>query len=503
MQNQHDTTNTTVPEKGKFAKVSIDESYLIQLGHKAKKIWGARIIDKAIVRSAGMRVPYYVAEHIIAKYCYQNNDIKGNVARLREEARLVTPTPDNRESIKVKIFKDKTHNAAMNDPSNHKTVSIYDKLVVHIDTATGNLVGALENLGATCAVHQSTVEQFPELLNDGIWCCLVLYGVEAGGKATILIRSITPLQYSNVDLEEYKRLRYEFTNQEWVDLLVASLGYNPVDYNYNAKIVLLLRLLPLIEPNFNMLELGPRQTGKTYLLRNFSNSVYVASGANISAATLFHNIATRDTGILGHYKVAVLDEISNTTFDGPAVVSMLKDYMESGQYGRGGITQTSDASIVMTGNIDIVGNGPDPRYTHWFEPLPTQLKDLAFLDRINCYIPGWEIPKIRTNSIFCGQAFAIDYLGRVLQALRKEDYRDQCHRYPGELGLTRRDIVSVEKITSGLIKLMNPDGNVTDEQIASQVSIAQQLRGNVTHQLAIMSPGEFGQYSTVKYSKVV
>src|SRR5262249_44946730 len=230
-------------------------------------------------------------------------------------------------------------------------------------------------------------------------------------------------------------------------------------------LLVLARLVPLVERNVNLVELGPRQTGKTFLLRNTSPRVFTISGGRTTPANLFVNLATKAIGILGTRKVVVFDEIAHTSFgDEDATISTLKDYMESGQFSRGTKSFAADASLVFTGNLDVEGDQPDPRYRHLFEPLPSELIDSAFLDRVHGYLPGWEIPKITTASLASEVGFVTDYFGEVLVRLREQDFQSHVRGVEFSAGMTRRDQVAVERIASGLIKLIYPDGRISGEE---------------------------------------
>jgi ATP-dependent Lon protease len=238
--------------------------------------------------------------------------------------------------------------------------------------------------------------------------------------------------------------------------------------------------------------LGPRQTGKTFLLRNVSPRVFTLSGGKTTPANLFVNLNTNAIGILGTRKVVVLDEIAHTSFgDESATISTLKDYMESGQYSRGNKSYATDASLVFAGNLDVEGELPLSQYRHLFEPLPSALIDVAFLDRIHGYLPGWEIPKITPAALARGVGFVTDYFGEVLVKLRDENYQGLVRGLKWSPGMTRRDVVAVERITSGLIKLLYPDGRLSDVEMREAAALACELRQRVHNQLCLIAPGEF------------
>src|SRR5262249_53922967 len=228
------------------------------------------------------------------------------------------------------------------------------------------------------------------------------------------------------------------------------------------------------------------------LLRNVSPRAFTISGGKTTPANLFVNLSTRAVGILGSRKVVIFDEIAHTSFgDEDATISTLKDYMESGQFSRGAKTFAADASLLFAGNLDVEGDQPDPRYRHLFEPLPSQLVDSAFLDRIQGYLPGWEVPKITPSALSNGVGFVTDYFGEVLVKLREENYHDRIKGLDFAAGMTRRDQVAVERIASGLIKLLYPDGLLIKDELEEAVSLACEMRQRVHNQLTEIAPGEY------------
>jgi ATP-dependent Lon protease len=338
------------------------------------------------------------------------------------------------------------------------------------------------------------LEQNPGLLLGGLWgTARIRYAPEADAEHPNELVSFTPFQVGPPDLAAFRAGRARFTTDEWIDLMLQSAGYAPRSFpNKRHRLLLLARLTPLVQPNLNLIELGPRQTGKTFLLRNVSPRVFTVSGGRTTPANLFVNLATRAVGILGTRKVVVFDEIAHTTFgDTDATLSTLKDFMESGQFSRGARSFATDASLVYTGNLDVQDDLPDTRYRHLFEPLPDELIDTAFLDRLHGYLPGWEIPKITPEALANGAGFITDYFGEVLARLREDDFQGETQGLTFAAGMTRRDQVAVERITSGLVKLIYPDGRMTDEERKELVTLACELRQRVHNQLAEMAPGEF------------
>jgi ATP-dependent Lon protease len=343
-------------------------------------------------------------------------------------------------------------------------------------------------------VSPEVLEQHPGMLLGGLWGTVrIHYSPETDPEAPNQLASFTPFQIGLPDLDAYKAGRAHFTTDEWLQLMLQSAGYAPEGFpERRQRLLLLARLVPLVQRNVNFIELGPRQTGKTYLLRNVSPRVFTVSGGKTTPANLFVNLATRAVGILGTRKVVVFDEIAHTTFGAQdETISTLKDYMESGQFSRGNLAFTADASLVFSGNLDVEGTAPEERYRHLFEPLPAELIDAALLDRLHGFLPGWEISKMTPGSLSGGVGFLTDYLGEALARLREDDYQDRARSVAFGPGLTQRDQTSVARISSGLIKLLYPNGRFTDDDLEEVIDLACELRQRVHNQLAEIAPGEF------------
>jgi ATP-dependent Lon protease len=449
---------------------------------KASQLFGKSAVYKWLTRDAGIpRVPRYAAEWLVGYFCQPGQEANG-LKTVREAVAYHVPEPERRHSLLQRLrIEGKVH--------------LYDLVEARVDLKTNRVIAKLSNLGVDgVSVPDKAVKRIPQLLiGGGVWCSMDLTYCPEDRQHPIHIYTVSAFQ-TTVEPSQFRDARQYFTLDEWVDLLLASVGYEPDRFTPRQKILLLVRLAPVVESNLNLIELGPRQTGKTFLLRNVAPSCYTASGAQVTAASLFANVSTGVPGVLASYKTVVLDEISHTTVDDLATISIMKDYLESGQFSRGGRVYTSDASLVMTGNLDVDFGQPSSRYRHLFEPLPYGLQDTALLDRIHGYLPGWEIPVLQPSSFSTGIGLTTDYVGQMLQYLRKRDLRAECYPVLQRLGLplTTRDYRAVEKISSALLKLLFPDGHHTFTEVSKIVVLALELRGRVTEQLAIMAPGEFG-----------
>lgn len=452
--------------------------------HKLRQIFDGMVVKKALVRDAGLsRLPQYVVEYLVANHVDERN-ARADLKKIREHIATIFPEAETREVVKAQLLK-------------QGEVVLIDKAAVTVNLKTGQLVCSLTFLGENKAeIIDSVVNKHPRLLTGGLWGSYrlkYLPGPTPKAPNRVIVVGVMPFQAAAPDAEDFGLRRAQFTTEEWMDVLLTSVGYETGRLSPREKLLYLTRLIPAVEPNVNIMELGPRQTGKTFLLRNVSPSVYTASGANVSAASLFANVTTGTMGILGSFKIVQLDEIASTRFDDPSTVSMMKDFMESGQFARGGKSYSSEASMVLAGNIDVQGKQPDARYKHLFEPLPKMLRDTAFLDRIHGYLPGWEVPKISPDSISQGYGLVVDYLGQALGVLRQRDRRDVVHSISLASNMTKRDVVAIEKMVSGLVKLVFPHDQYTGTELTYLINFAAELRQRVNNELAKMAPGEFSE----------
>ena len=459
-----------------------DEHPLSELDKKAHALLGDKVVVKSLASSAAFnRLPRYVSEYLIAKYV-KPETWKADIANIQSKIAELLPDMDRRELLKDKLL-------------SRGEVTLIDLVEVRIDLRGGQRLARLPALGdIKVRVGASLTEENPGLLLGGLWgTAKVKYAPEIDADAPNELATFTPFQVGPPDLTAYRAKRAEFTTEEWAGLMLQSAGYAANAFpDFRTKMLLFARMVPLVERNINIIELGPRQTGKTFLLRNLSPRVFTISGGRTTPANLFVNLSTKQVGILGTRKVVVFDEIAHTTFgDGDETISTLKDYMESGQFSRGSIGFASDAGLVFAGNIDVEGTQPHPKYDHLFEPLPGTLIDSAFHDRMHGYIPGWEVPKITPASVATGVGFVIDYFGEVLVKLRDDSFVDAVRAVPMHAGLTRRDQTAVERLSSGLLKILHPDGKWTEPELLAIVTFASELRQRVHQQLCVLAPGEF------------
>jgi ATP-dependent Lon protease len=459
-----------------------DEHPLTELDRKAHSLLGDKVVIKALAQQAAFQgLPRYVSEYLIAKYV-KPDTWRDDLSKMQAKVRELLPDLEHRELLKERLL-------------SRGEITLIDNVDARVDLRGGQRwarVPALQD--NKVRISPTFLEQHAGLLLGGLWGTVkVRYAPEVNAEDPNEIVSFTPFQVGPPDLAAYRAARSQFTSDEWIALMLTSAGYSPEAFpERQTRLLLLSRLVPLVERNVNLLELGPRQTGKTFLLRNLSPRVFTISGGKASPANLFVNLSTKAIGIIGTRKVVVFDEIAHTTFgDEEATISTLKDYMESGQFSRGSLAFAADASLVFTGNLDVSDNQPLSTYRHLLETLPEELIDSAFQDRMHAYLPGWEIPKITPAAVSRGVGFVTDYFGEALVRLREDSHVDRIRSVPLGEGLTKRDHTAVERVGSGLIKLLYPDGKVSDDELREVVNLACDFRQRVHDQLCKLAPGEF------------
>ncbi len=458
---------------------------------KLKDIYRGKVVNKAHTLNTGVdEFPRYVLEYLIDNYCAEETfeqDMEKVVRRLKENFVFGAEA----EKIRHYIRENRRHSVI---------ASLEARLVETEDKYWATLSAINENF---VNIPEEIVRQYPMLLSGGMWGT-----IELGYDETLVfnkkirpfkIISFTPFQVSMINLDDYIEKRAAFNSDEWVDILVNSCGLNPAVMTRREKILYLTRCVPLVETNVNMVELAPRETGKTYLYRNVSYYAHVLSGGKATPAQLFINLNTGQVGMVGTRDVVVFDEIANTDFTDPkALVSIMQGYMQDAKFSRGKKEILAFASLVFVGNLDVQGNLPHEKYYHLFEPLPEFLQVIAFLDRVHGYLPGWEIPKLGADSYARDYGFITDYFCEIMHELRRTDVLPAL-RSRFELidaartqrGLSGRDLRAVNKLLSGLLKLLYPHGQVSDDELAEVLTIACEYRQRVREQLHLIAPGEY------------
>lgn len=456
-----------------------------------KETFAGKVVNKRLTFNTGMdEFPRYVLEYLIDNYCSEetfDDDFERVKRRLRENFVHGAEA----ERIRAYIRENREHTLIAN---------LEVRLVETEDKYWGTISAINESF---VNVEESLVRQYPMLLAGGMWGTITLtYDENEVHNKKIRpfkVTDFTPFQISMIDVREFIEKRCQFGDAEWLDILTNSFGLNPERMNRREKLLYLSRAVPLVETNHNMIELGPRETGKTYLFRNVSYYAHVLSGGKATPAGLFINLNTGAVGLVGTREAVVFDEIANTDFTDPkAMVSIMQGYMQDSKFSRGKKEILAFGSIVMVGNLDVQGRLPHEKYYHLFEPLPSYLQVEALIDRIHYYLPGWEVPKITPTSASQDYGFITDYLCEIMHELRRVEVLGPFkNRY--ELietsdhgpGLTSRDVRAIHKTLSGLLKLMYPHGQATDEQLEEVLLLAIEGRQRVRNQLHLMAPGEY------------
>jgi ATP-dependent Lon protease len=464
---------------------------LTTLDEKVRALAPDKVVLKPLTRwnDAYKEFPRYVMEFLCARYVSADDPAEGQ-ARIDRIIRERYVESGAKELIRHRI-------------KERGTYALLGELKVRYDSRRDVYWADLPAIGEqTARIAPAVLKRYEDLLlTSGAWGTIdVTHDPEFKIKGTIypfVVEEFTPFQVSRIDVEEFVRLREALSDEEWLDLLVQSIGFNPERFDRRTKMLMLLRLVPFVEANFNLIELGPRETGKTYTYRNTSSKSFVVSGSRVTAAALFFNNNTRRMGILGLKDVVFFDEIAHAEFDDVlTTLSVLKDYMQTGRFSRSGQEYTAQASIVLGGNIDcdVLRRQPSRRYLHLFEPMPDELQDPAFLDRLHAYLPGWEMPKIEPENYANGYGFITDYLAEIFARLRQRNYQMIVEAQTDLSGLGERNRTAVKKTSAGLLKLLYPHrtiDTIREHELAPCLSLANECRQRILDQLAVMLPGEF------------
>jgi len=449
--------------------------------------FSGKIVRKDLTKriKEGANVPVYVLEYLLGMYCSSQDEeiIEQGVQNVKNILSRNYVRPDEAQKVISKIRELGSY-------------TVIDKVSVKLNYRTDTYVAEFSNLGLTgIPISSSYPSQYERLLAGGIWCIVQMeYFYDEGDKNRVpfIINKLTPIQMPTIDMEEFKRSRAAFTTDEWVDVILRSTGIEPDKLNKRQKWLHLLRLVPLVENNYNYCELGPRSTGKSHVYKEISPNSILVSGGQTTVANLFYNMNTRQIGLVGLWDCVAFDEVAGITFKDKDGIQIMKDYMASSSFSRGKEEKNATASFAFVGNIN---QSVDVllKTSHLFDPFPEAMgMDTAFLDRMHCYCPGWEIPKYRPEFFTDNYGFITDYLAEVMRELRKISYGDAYERY-FRLGsqLNQRDTIAVKKTVSGLVKLVYPHGEFTKDDIEEILRIALEMRRRVKEQLKKIGGMEF------------
>ena len=458
------------------------------LDDKVNRLFAGKVVRKDLVRKVkvGANVPVFVLEFLLGKYCASSDELA-----IQMGLKVVNDTLANNyirpdESLK-----------AQSRVKERGTWSFIDKIKVRLVDSDYWAEGV--NFGNKFLhIQPQYVRDYERLLMGGVWAQVDLrfeYDEESGGKFPFWIEKLTPIQIATFDLDDYRHQRHEFTTDEWIDLIVRSLGYEPAEMSRRLKLLFLVRLIALTERNFNLVELGPRGTGKSYVIQEVSPYAALLTGPS-TVANLFGHMNGKQKGMVQIWDVVGFDEVADLQKMPKEVITTMKTYCESGTFQRGHEAATGDASIAMFGNtnqpIDVM-----VQTGHLFAPMPDAIRDdMAFIDRLHFYLPGWEIPKMR-NDLFTGRyGFVVDYLAEALRELRKHNFTEIIDRH-FSLGahLNARDRKAVRKAVSGLVKIIHPHGEPSAEDLTELLELAIEGRRRVKEQLKKMGAFEYYQTS--------
>ena len=454
---------------------------------KLRQYFDGKIVRKDLTKKIkeGANVPVYVLEFLLGQYCSSDDPeiIEEGVESVKRILADNFVRPDEAQKILSILRQRGSH-------------TVIDKITVSLNIKKDIYEAEFSNLGLkNIPIDEEYPSNFDRLLCGGIWCIVQLdyeYMEEDRNGTPISIRKLNPIQMPHVDIEELKQGRKAFTQDEWMDVLLRSIGMEPDSLTYREKWLLLIRMIPLVENNFNLCELGPRSTGKSHLYKEISPNSILVSGGQTTVANLFYNMGRKTVGLVGLWDCVAFDEVAGIKFKDKDGIQIMKDYMASGSFARGKEEKAATASMVFVGNIN---QSVDVllKTSSLFDPFPPEMgTDTAFLDRIHCYLPGWEIPKFRPEHFTDDYGFITDYLAEFIRELRKEQYGDALDKY-FRLGsnLNQRDTIAVRKMVGGLLKLLYPDGEFTKEQLEEILKLALEMRRRVKEQLKKLGGMEF------------
>jgi ATP-dependent Lon protease len=458
---------------------------------KIARIFSGKVVRKDLVRKLkfGSTVPVYVLEYLLGKYCATEDPIA-----VEAGLRIVNST------LAENFVRPDEANKAQSLVKQKGRYTLIDKVKVRYLSDDDKYWAEIVNFGHKYVhVPDRFIRDYDRLLVDGVWSEVEIrheYDDQATGKRSpFWIDELKPIQVATFDLTEYLDGRRQFTTDEWIDLLIRTIGLEPSPMEQRLKLLYIMRLVPLCEQNYNLIELGPRETGKSFVYQQLSPYGILLTGPT-TVANLFYNMATNRIGLVGLWDAVAFDEVADLQKMPKEVVSTLKTYCESGSFARGKEQLSGTASVAMFGNT----NQPVEvmvRSSHLFAPLPDVIRgDMAFLDRIHYYLPGWEIPKMQTAMFTSGYGFVVDYLAEALRQLRKRNYTELLdHHFSLGSQLKSRDVKAARKTVAGLVKLIYPHGEVSRDELRGLLELALEGRRRVKEQLKKMGAFEFFQTS--------
>ena len=458
-----------------------------ELNEKLNNYFAGKVVRKDLTKKIkeGANVPVYVLEYLLGMYCATNDEqaINDGVSTVKRILADNFVRPDEAEKIKSKIKEQGIY-------------TIIDKVTVRLNERQDIYQAEFSNLGIKDAyISEDIVKKYEKLLVGGIWCIVkVSYTFDDVEKHKIpfTASSLDPIQLPNMDLTGLFEGRKHFTKEEWMDVLIRSMGIEPSQLTDIQKWHFIERAVPLVENNYNLCELGPRGTGKSHIYKEISPNSILVSGGQTTVANLFYNMSQKKIGLVGMWDCVAFDEVAGITFKDKDGIQIMKDYMASGSFARGKEEKNANASMVFVGNVN-QSVEVLLKTSHLFEPFPKEMaNDSAFFDRMHFYLPGWEIPKMRPELITDEYGFITDYLSEYFREMRKRTFSDSLDKY-FKLGnnLNQRDVIAVRKTVSGLVKLLYPNGEYSKEELEEILAYALVGRRRVKEQLKKIGGMEF------------
>jgi ATP-dependent Lon protease len=447
--------------------------------------FAGKVVRKDLTKlvKEGANVPVYVLEYLLGSYCASSDEavIEEGLKTVKKVLAENYVRPDEAEKVKSIIRE-------------RGSLKIIDKVTVTLNEKRDVYEAFLGNLGVKgIEVSNTVVKNYEKLLVGGIWSIITLeYFFEEDQKGSpFILRDLKPIQMPNMDMEELFEGRKAFTEQQWIDVLLRSTGMEPANFQERVKWHLLARMIPLVENNYNLVELGPRGTGKSHIYKEISPNSILVSGGQTTVANLFYNMARRQVGLVGLWDVVAFDEVAGISFKDKDGVQIMKDYMASGSFARGRDSINAYASMVFVGNIN---QSVDTlvKTSHLFAPFPETMIDSAFFDRFHAYVPGWEIPKMRPEFFTNQYGLIVDYLAECFREMRKRNFSDAINKY-FKLGrdLNQRDTIAVKHTVSGLLKLLYPNEEYDKDAVRRCLEYALEVRRRVKEQLKKIGGMEF------------
>lgn len=445
----------------------------MELQEKIKSVFPHQVVRKGISNGlkSSIKLPVYVLEYLISQYSDQGLSDEEVIDKVKNVLNKHYIMPEDKNKIKDAIKSD-------------GSIVIIDKLMVDVDLNKDMYIGSLNTAGLKdILVDEEWVRKYKGLLEGGMWGLVRLERNEDSSKYPVMIGKFSPMQVSADEMDDFIAKRAEFTRDEWLDLLINSIGLNPEKFDFRQKLLILLRVIPHCETNYNLIELGPRETGKSYTYNELSPYSLLVAGGKATVPVLFYNLTKKEVGLVGTWDVVAFDEVANVKFDDPQGPAMLQTYMEAGNFARNNMRVEGKASMVFVGNIDnplqIWEQGGN-----LFMTLADELQTPAIIDRFHYYLPGWEMEKMKTENYSADYGFISDYFSKILHDFRKRGYADIMDQYfILDSSLSGRDTKAIKKTMSGLLKLLHPDLNATKEEIQEYLEFAMEGRMRVKEQL--------------------